>query len=153
MNASRNYNEQKRFCDLCGRVSILFSCLNTRFAEAAETGRQIADPLSASALGQVITGLLLVIVIIFVITWVIRRVPGLQNMGQGTIRIIDSLPLSQRERILLVQINRQQLLLGVTSQHISTLHVLDEPVEKTTSQKEMANRLVKAFSNRRGQAS
>jgi len=95
-----------------------------------------------------ITGLVLVIAAIFTITWVIRRVPGMQATGHGAIRIVDALHVGSRDKILLVQVGDQQMLVGVTAQAINTLHVLQEPVIRQHNQSEMANRLVKLFSSR-----
>jgi len=154
MNVSKNYNNGGKYhCGLSDYIPFALLCLLTGFVQAAEAGQQISDPLSTAGLGQVITGLLLVIIVIFVITWVIRRVPGLQRVGQGTIRIIDSMHVSPRERILLIEIDEQQLLLGVTGQNISTLYVLPEPVSKVPSQSEVANRLVNLFSSKAGKVS
>lgn len=154
MNVSKNYNNDRKYhCGLPDYIPFALLCLLTGFAQAAEAGQQLSDPLATAGLSQVITGLLLVIIVIFVITWIIRRVPGLQRVGQGAIRIIDSLHVSPRERILLVEINEQQLLLGVTGQNISTLYVLPEPVSRVASQSEVANRLVNLFSSKAGKAS
>ncbi|MCG8325457.1 MAG: flagellar biosynthetic protein FliO [Thiotrichales bacterium] len=124
---------------------IPISIAGPAFAANAET--QLAEPISSAGLGQVILGLLLVLAVIFVITWVLKRVPGFQTMGQGTMRIIDSMHVSPRERLLLVEIADQQLLLGVTNQSINTLHVLPEPVSRLPNQSEMTNRLVRLFNN------
>ncbi len=41
--------------------------------------------------------------------------------------------MGPRERVVLVQVGKQQLLLGVAPGRIQTLHVLDEPVTDATS--------------------
>lgn len=133
----------KEVISRCLPVSLL---LHGQYIFAAENNPAMSSPLASSGLGHMIAGLILVLIIIFFLTWVVRRVPGFQQIGQGAIRIIDSQHISQRERILLVEINQQQLLLGVTSQNINTLHVLSEPIVRNREQTEMADRLVNLFS-------
>jgi flagellar protein FliO/FliZ len=100
---------------------------------------------AASQLGQLLLGLLLVVGLIFALAWLARRV---QNAGGGlsqAIRIVASLPLGTRDRLLLVQVGDEQLLLGISPGRISTLHVLKEPIvmpEGRGASPEFAQRLM-----------
>lgn len=116
---------------------------------AAESTQTLSQPVFTSGLLQMVTGLMLVIAAIFTITWVIRRVPGMQATGHGAIRIVDALHVGSRDKILLVQVGDQQMLVGVTAQAINTLHVLSEPVIREHDRSEMANHLVRLFSSRK----
>ena len=49
-------------------------------------------------------------------------------MQNPSMKIVSSMPLGTRERLLLVDVGGKQLLLGVTATQINTLHVFDEPV-------------------------
>jgi len=46
------------------------------------------------------------------------------------LNVVSVLSLGQRERIVVVQAGEEQLLLGVTSPQITTLHVLETPLKK-----------------------
>ena len=79
-------------------------------------------------LGQVAFSLLLVIGLILLAAWLLRRfaqLPGAQ--GQG-VRVLSAVAVGRQEKILLLQVGGQQLLVGVTPSRISTLHVLAEPL-------------------------
>ncbi|NLW05739.1 MAG: flagellar biosynthetic protein FliO [Pseudomonadaceae bacterium] len=80
---------------------------------------------------QVFLGLMLVLSLMFALAWLAKRmrlVPG--NVGgQNTIRTLAVLPLSNREKLLLVQVGEEQLLLGVTNQQITCLHELKKPID------------------------
>ena len=55
-------------------------------------------------------------------------------MQSSGMKIISSLPLGTREKLVLVEVGGKQLLLGVTSSQINTIHVFDDPLmiaEKT----------------------
>lgn len=151
MNASRNCSS---FHSFAARLVLTATTLLPVIAsaETAVTTRPLSDPFASSGIGQMLGGLILVIAIIFFITWVVRRVPGLQQLGQGAIQVIDSQHVSPRERLMLVEINEQQLLIGVTSHSINTLYVLAEPIKNTRTQTEVANRLVNLFQKRKTSA-
>lgn len=80
---------------------------------------------------SVILALLGIIVLIFALSWFVKR------FGQGGftqnqhIKIIATMPLGTRERIVLIEAGGQQLLLGITAAAINTLHVFNEPIVTT----------------------
>lgn len=78
---------------------------------------------------QLLLGLLLVVALIFVLAWVMRRVQRVgPNSGQ-VIELISSRALGPRDRLMLVQVGQEQILLGITPGRITPLHVLKEPVQ------------------------
>jgi flagellar protein FliO/FliZ len=56
----------------------------------------------------------------------LRRFGRLQQGGAGKLRIVDGLALGPRDRLVLVQVGNDQVLLGVTPGNIQALHVLAE---------------------------
>lgn len=83
---------------------------------------------AATSLLSVLLSLLLIIGLILALAWFLRRFGQVGSSRQGAMRVVASLALGTRERLLLVQVGEQQLLLGVTPQQVRTLHVFDEPV-------------------------
>jgi flagellar protein FliO/FliZ len=56
------------------------------------------------------------------------------NIGNNNdFKVIRSLPLGTKERLLIVEVDGKQLLLGVTPQNINYLHQLETPLEAQTS--------------------
>jgi flagellar protein FliO/FliZ len=74
------------------------------------------------------TGLILVIAAILVTGWLYKRTQGLRGGSNEVIRIVASQALGTRERVILLQVADQQLLVGMTSSQVQTLHVFDSPV-------------------------
>ena len=102
----------------------------------------------AGQLTQLVFGLLLVLGVIFFLAWLLRRVQQAGPAGKGqVIELIGSRALSPRDRLLLVQVGNEQILLGLSPGTITALHVLKEPVEvPSTSEKatpEFAQHLLK----------
>lgn len=86
---------------------------------------------AASQLLNVALSLLFILVLIFALAWILRRF-GQGGFGhQGDMKIVASLALGTRERLLVVDVGGQQLLLGATPQQIRTLHVFETPVIDT----------------------
>jgi flagellar protein FliO/FliZ len=90
-----------------------------------------AAPSGIASLGQVTLALGLVLALIFVAAWLMRRLRGFGKTGTGALDIIAELPLSQKERAVLIRVGTQQVLIGVAPGRVTTLHVLDEPVSLT----------------------
>ena len=95
--------------------------------------KTINEPLGAGNLLQLSFGLMVVLAAIVGSAWLLRRYGRLQTGAEGALRIIGGLSMGPRERVVLVQVGKQQLLLGVAPGRIQTLHVLDEPVMDATS--------------------
>ena len=99
-------------------------------ALAAEPADKVATPMAGSdvagQLGQLLLGLLLVIGLIFVLAWLLRRVQQLAPRSGQVIKLLATQPLGPRDR--LVQVGNEQILLGLSAGRIAPLHVLKEPV-------------------------
>ncbi|WP_413795617.1 MULTISPECIES: flagellar biosynthetic protein FliO [unclassified Pseudomonas] len=83
----------------------------------------------AGQLAQLVLGLLLVLGLIFFLAWLLRRVQQAGPTGKGqVIDIVGSRALGPRDRLVLVQVGNEQILLGLSPGTITALHVLKEPV-------------------------
>ncbi len=78
---------------------------------------------------QVVFSLLLVLALIFVSAWVLRRFATIPGGNPNALRVISALSVGRQEKIVLVEVGGQQLLVGVTPSRISLLHTLAEPVQ------------------------
>ncbi|MEG9624500.1 flagellar biosynthetic protein FliO [Pseudomonas guariconensis] len=106
-----------------------------------------AAPGSLSGqLAQMVFGLLLVVGLIFALAWLLRRMQGATPRGGQVIDIIGSRTIGPRDRLLLVQVGKEQILIGHSPGNIEALHVLAEPVEVPASARpatpEFAQRLL-----------
>ncbi len=90
------------------------------------------DRLAGEPLDVLVNGTLIahgeVVVVIFLLAWLVRRVQQAGPRGNRLIRTLASQPLGPRDRLVLVQVGEEQILLGLTPGRITPLHVLKEPV-------------------------
>nr|WP_252191648.1 flagellar biosynthetic protein FliO [Pseudomonas sp. MG-9] len=115
---------------------------------AAATAAPAVGSGVAGQLTQLVFGLLLVLGLIFFLAWLLRRVQQAGPAGKGqVIELIGSRALGPRDRLMLVQVGNEQILLGLSPGTITALHVLKEPVQvPSTSEKatpEFAQHLLK----------
>ncbi|WP_092252986.1 flagellar biosynthetic protein FliO [Pseudomonas sp. NFACC13-1] len=100
----------------------------------------------AGQLAQLVLGLLLVLGLIFFLAWLLRRVQQAGPAGKGqVIDIVGSRALGPRDRLVLVQVGNEQILLGLSPGTITALHVLKEPVQVPSTEPaspEFAQRLM-----------
>ncbi len=88
----------------------------------------VAEPMAAGQILQLLLGLAAVMLLIFGMAWLLRRVTGQGTLANGALRVVGGLSMGARERIVLVQVGDTQLLVGVAPGRVQTLHVLPEPL-------------------------
>jgi len=90
---------------------------------AAKVGQHAA---TAPSMFGAILALLAVLALIVGLGWVLKRMPGSGFKPAEGLRVVASLNVGAKERVVVVEVNGQQLLLGVTAGGINTLHQLPE---------------------------
>ncbi len=86
-----------------------------------------------SSILAVVLALGLVLGLAWVAIWLLKKVQDRQlgidkdNPGKGDIRFLRSLPLGQRERVALIELDGERMLLGVTAGGISMLAHWPDP--------------------------
>lgn len=81
-----------------------------------------------TALGQLFAGLVLVLVLFLGLAWLVKRSGVAGGFSQPGLKVLATLPLSTRERVVLVQAGPKQLLLGVAPGRVTLLESFDEPL-------------------------
>lgn len=93
-----------------------------------------AAPPEVSTAGnvlQMVVGLAIVLAVLVGGAMLLRRVGHFAPAVDSPLRIVTGLSLSPRDRLVVVQVGSQQLLLGLSPGRIQTLHVLEEPLDST----------------------
>lgn len=105
-----------------------FAPLSLLAAEVATPSAPLATSSMSGQLVQLLLGLLLVIGVIFLLAWLLRRVQQIVPRGGQVIKIVATQALGPRDRLVLVQVGGEQILLGLSPGSITSLHVMNEPV-------------------------
>ncbi len=101
----------------------------------------------ASQLGNLVISLILVVGLIFACIWLIKRLSNLNHATEGQLSTIASLSLGARERIVLVQVGEQQVLIGVAPGRVSKLQTFAEPVIEVNSSSASKNDFASQLAN------
>ena len=109
----------------------LFS--STAFAQS-QSDSPVLEPLSTPYLFKLTGGLLLVVVVILLFAWLVKKFNLNQQSHNGLIRIIAGLSIGTRDRIVLLQIGEEQILVGLTPGRIEKLHTLSQPLDAPEAQ-------------------
>ena len=83
-------------------------------------------PAVLGSLAQLTLGLAVVLLVLLAGAWLLRRFTRLPPGAGGALRILGGLSMGPRERVVLVQVGKTRLLLGVAPGRVQTLHVLDD---------------------------
>ena len=112
------------------RLLVLLLLTGPALADSAQkslaTGGLPTSDLTSAAIRMVL-GLAVVLGLLGATAWVSRRFrvgPGLRG---GLIEVVSSLSLGARERVVLIRVGGDQVLVGVSPSGMRTLHVLNQP--------------------------
>ncbi|MGV8958966.1 MAG: flagellar biosynthetic protein FliO [Stenotrophomonas sp.] len=99
--------------------------LAAQASKAVPVGQHAA---SAPGMFGAVLALLAVLALIVGLGWLLKRLPGTGFRPAEGLRVVASLNVGAKERVVVVEVNGEQLLLGVTAGGISALHRLPEPL-------------------------
>ncbi len=81
-------------------------------------------PSIINALFKTLLALAVVLVCMWLASALLKRMGGFSSQQGQRIQILASMPLGQREKVVLIEVEKQQLLLGVTANNITLLQTI-----------------------------
>lgn len=109
-----------------------------------QVGKHVMANMNA---GSMILSLLMVLGLIIISAIVLKRF-NLTQQNSSQLKVVANLSLGAKERIMVVQVGEQQLVLGVSPQQISLLTNLETPIEPQMSQSLALSGNVLSFLNK-----
>lgn len=85
------------------------------------------DPLGGWQIAKVSAGLLVVVAAIVATAAGLKRLKSLHAAHGSHMKIIDGISVSTRDRIVLLEVDEQRLLVGISPGRIERLHVFERP--------------------------
>lgn len=86
------------------------------------------SPLGGAEILNVGVSTLFVVVAILGVGWLYSRMKNVGSAANNMINVVSSRPLGAKERLLLIEVGDKQMLIGMTSAQVQTLHVFDQPI-------------------------
>ena len=106
------------------RCAVAGCCAIPGYAQSANTQPPMVSPVAT--LGKLTLALAAVLLIFWLFVRLMKYLQGGSRQALGNLELVGSLAVGQRERLLVVLVGAQQLVLCDTPQQISKLHVLDD---------------------------
>ncbi len=120
------------------------SCL--LFAEPVTNGvKPLSSPVTGGTVLQWFFGLMIVLVIIVGCSWLLRKYGNISGTTSSGLKVLGGVSVGTREKVLLLQAGKKQLVIGVAPGQIRTLHVLEEG--ELASAESLAEQPVSSFSD------
>ncbi|WP_438864946.1 flagellar biosynthetic protein FliO [Neptunicella sp.] len=119
------------------------------FLHSQNVFAQSASPTDASTYVSILLSMIVVLALIFGLGYVMRRFNVTQT-GSAQMKIVSSMALGNRERIMLIQIGDEQHLLGVTTQNINHLSKMENPVSPESGGEGFKDKLNQFMKHSRG---
>ncbi|MEX0965160.1 MAG: flagellar biosynthetic protein FliO [Pseudohongiellaceae bacterium] len=114
-------------------------CLSPALAMAAEFGSEIDERSQQnSALNgsiqtdyviQVLLSLVLVVAVIVLLSYLLKKMNLQAATGSGAVRILSVVPLGAKDRLLLVAVGEEQVLIGSSPGCVQKVHTLKKPID------------------------
>lgn len=94
----------------------------------AIAGAASAPDVSAAQIVRLVLGLAVVVAVLLLAAKVLPRLGAAGTAATDSFRIVSSLPVGQRERVIVLQLGERQVVLGVAPGRVDLLHVLEQPL-------------------------
>lgn len=137
------------------RLGLLWTLFILSMTATADNVQPAAvAPVGAATLLSVLLGLLAIVGLILALAWFAKKVGAVGWTRHSDMKIVSSLALGTRERLLVVDVAGTQVLLGVTAHSVNQLHVFDTPViDKESPPSEFNEKLISFMKPKQSQRS
>lgn len=112
--------------------SFCIPCMSLAEESAKESTRKLvfsSEPIGIDVILQLVLSMALVIGVIVLFAWLMRRVGGISGQTGSSLKVLGGVSVGTREKVVLIKVGETQLLLGVAPGQVRKLHVLDTPVQ------------------------
>ncbi|GHB62351.1 hypothetical protein GCM10008107_09280 [Psychrosphaera saromensis] len=148
MNVLKNYaSHLKRYLFVAslGLTTNDAFCFSEKQTEVIDTGTGLNT--QTGSLVSMLMALLFVLFVIFVIAWFAKKF-NLTPASSEHFKLVSSMSLGGRERIVIIDVQGEQHAIGVTNQSVNHLFKLDNKIEKPTqalTDNSLVNKINKVF--------
>ncbi len=106
---------------------------STGVSTAVSTAATTAAPTSPAGMLQVMLGLILVLGVLVVIAWSVKKIGVGKQANGGAIKIVGGIHVGNRERIMVIEVANEWIVVGVTSASITALSTMPKQEGATLS--------------------
>ncbi len=111
--------------------------MDTALAQSAGTAASTTVGSASSAMGM-IGSLVVVLLVIFALAYLVRRLQATPLARGALMRVHGGIQLGAKERVVILEAGGQQFLVGVASGSVNLLHTFEQPVVQATAPQAVA---------------
>jgi flagellar protein FliO/FliZ len=105
-------------------LAIALLCLSF-FSSASATEANSVSP--STGLLQIFMGLIAVLALMAVAAWLLKKIGPVANGSIVPVKVVGGVSLGNRERVMVIEVAGQWIVVGVTASNINTLTTLQKP--------------------------
>jgi flagellar protein FliO/FliZ len=107
-------------------LPIALLCLSLSFfSSASATEANSVQP--STGLLQIFMGLIAVLALMAVAAWLLKKIGPVTNGSIVPVKVVGGVSLGNRERVMVIEVAGQWIVVGVTASNINTLTTLQKP--------------------------
>jgi flagellar protein FliO/FliZ len=116
-------------------VQVFAGSLTLSGSDTNQTASSLSQgsTVTSTTVVQMVVGLIFVIAAIVVLGWFSRRAGMLVQGGNFPLRILGSVSVGAREKVVLIEVGDKQILIGVAPGRVNKIQELSEPVFHVSS--------------------
>ena len=115
---------------LCVMPELVFAAeLATEIEEQAFRSAALSGGIQTDYIVQVLLSLILVVGVIVLLSYLVKRLNLQSRAGSGAVRILSVVSIGAKDKLLLVEVGEEQLLLGSSPGNVQKLHLLEKPID------------------------
>lgn len=93
------------------------------------------DLVSATGMSSALLGLVIALAILGAAAWILKRINSNRMTSNATAKVIGGVTVGSRERVLIVEIANQWIIVGVAPGQVRSLLVMPRPEHSVQSEK------------------
>ena len=105
------------------RTSFCRQCGSSVLVALGSTSARASEIIGATRVAHTALVLVGIVALIFALAYLARRIQNIPGRPNGTLKIVDALAVGARERVLLLEVDGERLLIAVAGGRIESLHV------------------------------
>lgn len=126
------YGKTILFFHLLVSPCLVFSQQLEEVNDIGRSLRKTPDIIWSTYIGKLVAALIIVIILFLIFAKAMKRFQSTTTLGDG-ISIVAGLSVGSKEKILVLDVGTQQIVVGVTPGQITTLLELAVPIDRTNS--------------------
>ena len=111
------------------------------WAQESAPGNVVAEQLAQSSL-RMVGSMFAVLMLVAVCAWALRRWRDRQGVDSGSIELVSGISLGSKERVVLLRVGSDQVLVGVSPAGMRSLHVVSQETQAVAADAEPVDPLV-----------